>query len=34
LEKNIKEYEDMKLFEMEKVFTLEKNDVEEHYSLA
>jgi phenylalanyl-tRNA synthetase beta subunit len=35
LEKNIKEYPLAKLFELEKVFSLEKNnETKEHYSLA
>jgi phenylalanyl-tRNA synthetase beta chain len=34
LEKNIREYSDMKLFELEKVFTRNGSDINEFYSLA
>lgn len=34
LEKNIREYSDMKLFELEKVFKRKNNDINEYYSLA
>lgn len=34
LEKNIREYDNLKLFELEKVFLVKNNDVDEFYSLA
>jgi len=34
LEKNIKEFDNLKLFELEKVFLIKNNDVDEFYSLA
>jgi phenylalanyl-tRNA synthetase beta subunit len=35
LEKNVKEFKDLKLFELEKVFKLKnESDIEEYYSLA
>jgi hypothetical protein len=34
LEKNINEYSEMKLFEIEKVFNLNKTDVIENYNLS
>ncbi|MFK7780162.1 MAG: phenylalanine--tRNA ligase subunit beta [Candidatus Gracilibacteria bacterium] len=34
LEKNIREYSNLKLFELEKIFLREKNDINEFYSLA
>ncbi len=34
LEKNIREYNDMKLFELEKVFTKKETNIDEYYSLS
>jgi len=34
LEKNVREYDELKLFELEKVFIRNKNDIDEFYSLA
>jgi len=34
LEKNDKEFDDLKLFELEKIFTRSDSDIIENYSLA
>jgi len=34
LEKNIREYSDLKLFELEKVFIRDASDINEYYSLS
>jgi hypothetical protein len=34
LGKNIKEYDDMKLFELEKVFNKNDTEINEYYSIA
>jgi len=34
LEKNVREYDELKLFELEKVFLRKGDDIDEFYSLA